>query len=85
MRIKSHKRDQGTSKNIKVMVKSHMMLFDIVEMVERVFASFGLVYFHNKSLILIHDQTKITEHFHDVYFSNNGNSLGKVTINVYWE
>ena len=63
MGIKSHKRDHGISKNIKVIIKSHMFLLDMVEIVKTNFASFGLVYFYNNSLILIHEQIKNTEHY----------------------
>ena len=34
MRIKGHKRSHGTSRNLKVVVKLHMMLFDKVKRVK---------------------------------------------------
>ena len=37
MRIKGHKRSHGTSRNLQGMVKSHMMLFDMVKIVKRNF------------------------------------------------
>ena len=36
MRIKGHKRGHGTSMNLEVMVKSHMMLFEMVKIVEKI-------------------------------------------------
>ena len=35
MRIKGHKRCHGTSRNLKVMIKSHMMLFHMVKIVKK--------------------------------------------------
>ena len=63
MRIKGHKRDHGTSRNLKLVVKSHMMLFDVVKIVKRNFMSIGLVHFHIHSIMLIHDQINNTEHY----------------------
>ena len=63
MCIKGHEIDHGTSRNLKVMVKLHMMLFDMVKLVGGNLMSLGLVYFHIHSLMLIHDQTNNTEHY----------------------
>ena len=63
MRIKGHKRGHGVSRNLKAMVKLHMMLFDMITIVKRNFMSIGLVYFHFHSLLLIQDQVNNTEHY----------------------
>ena len=63
MRIKGHKRGHGTSRNLKVMVKSHMILYDMVKMIKRNFMSLGLVCFHIHKIMLIHDQIIKTEHY----------------------
>ena len=63
MRIKGHKRGHGTSRNLRVMVKSIMMLFDMAKIVNGIFMSLGFVYFDIHSLMLIHDQINITEHY----------------------
>ena len=51
LRIKGHKRDHGSSRNLKLMLKSHMMLFDMVKIVKANFMPLGHVYFHIHSLI----------------------------------
>ena len=85
MRIKGHKTGHGTSRNLNVIVKSHMMSFDMVKIVRRNFMSLGLVHFYIHSLMLIQDQNiLIHSTIHDVYFNNIVCSLGKVTINVWW-
>ena len=43
VRITDHKRGLGTSRNLKLVVKSHMMLFDTVKMVEGNLVSLRLV------------------------------------------
>ena len=63
MRLKGIKRGHGTSSNLKVMVKSHKMLFDMVNIVRENFMSLGLICFHNHSSILIHDQINKSEHY----------------------
>ena len=63
MRIKGRKGGHATSNNLKVMVKLHMMLFDLLKIVKGNFMSLGLVYFHIHSLMLIHDQVYKTEHY----------------------
>ena len=45
MRIKRHKRGLGTSRNLKVMAKSRMKLFDMVIIVKRNFMSLGICLF----------------------------------------
>ena len=62
MDIKGHKASHVTSRCLKVVVKSHKILFDIVEIVKRNFMSRGLVYCHFHSLKLIHDQVNNKEH-----------------------
>ena len=42
MRIKGHQRDHSFSSNLTVVVKFHMMLFDIVEIVKRKFMSLNM-------------------------------------------
>ena len=44
-RLKGHKRRHGTSRILNVMVKSHMMLFDMIKKVKTYFMSLGVVYF----------------------------------------
>ena len=56
MRIEGRKRGHATSRNLKVVVKSHMMLFDIFEIVKRNFMSVQLVRCHIHSIWLIHEQ-----------------------------
>ena len=63
MHIKGHKTGHGTSKNLKVVVKSQLVLFGIVKIVKGNFISIGLVYFHIHSILLIHDHINITEHY----------------------
>ena len=63
MRIKGHKRGHGISRKLMLVVKSHLTLYDMIKLVKTNFMSSGLVYFHNHSLLLIHDQINITEHF----------------------
>ena len=63
MRKKGHKRGHGISRNLKVVVKSHMMLFDMLKIVKENFMSLGLAYFYIHSLKFIHDQINNTEHF----------------------
>ena len=66
MRIKGHKKANGTSRNLNVVVKLHMMLFDMVKIVKGSLMSIGLVgliYFHIHSLLLIYDQINNTEHY----------------------
>ena len=62
MRIKRHKRDRGTSRNLKVMVESHMMLLDMVKIVKGNFMSLGFVYIDIHSFLLIQGQNDNTEH-----------------------
>ena len=62
MRSKGHKRSHGTSRNLKVVVTSQLVLFDMVKVVKRNFMSLGLVYFQFHSIIFIHDQMIETEH-----------------------
>ena len=62
MHMKGHKRGHGTSKNLKVVAKSQMVLFGIIQIVRGSFMSLGLVQFHIYSPRLIHDQIVITEH-----------------------
>ena len=40
VRIKGHKRNHGTYKDLKVVVRSHMMLFELVKIVNGNFMSF---------------------------------------------
>ena len=54
MCIKGQKRAHVTSTNLKLMVQSHMMLFDFFKIVKGNFMSLGLVYFHIHSSMLIH-------------------------------
>ena len=61
--IKDHKRGHGTSRNLKVVVESQMVLFGIVKIVKEKFMSLGLVYFHIHLLMLIHDQINNREHY----------------------
>ena len=63
MSTKSHKRCHGTSRNLKVMVKSHLMMFDTVKIKKVIFMSLELFYFHIHSLVLMHDQIENTEHY----------------------
>ena len=56
MRLNGQKRSHSTSRNLKVVVKSQMMLYAIIEIVIEIFVSWGLVYFHIHSLMLVHDQ-----------------------------
>ena len=63
MRIKCHRRGHGTSKNLKVMNKSHPTLIDMVKIVKRNFMSIGIVYFYIHSLMLIQDQIINREHY----------------------
>ena len=63
MRIKGHKRSHGTSRNLRVVVISQMMLFDMVKIIKGNFMSLGLVYFYVQSLLLIHDQINNTEYY----------------------
>ena len=60
--IKGRKRGYGTSRNLKVVVKLHMMFFDMLKILKRIFTSLRLVYFRFNSLMLIHDQINLTEH-----------------------
>ena len=62
MRIKGQNRGFGTSRNLKLVVKSHMMLFDIVKVIKGNFMSLGLVSFYIHSLMWIHEQIYDTEH-----------------------
>ena len=62
MRIKGHKRKHDTFRNLKVVVKCYMMLFDMVKVVKRTFMSLRLIYFHFHSVMLIHEQNNKTEH-----------------------
>ena len=41
IRIKGHKRGHGTSRNLKVVVKLHMISFDMVKIVKGIFMSLG--------------------------------------------
>ena len=63
MRVKGLKRGLGTSRNLKVMVKSHMMLFDMAKTIKGDFIPLGLVYFHIHSIMFIHAQINNTEHY----------------------
>ena len=63
MLMKGHKRGHGTSRKLMVVVKLHLTLYDMIKTVKMNFMSLRLVYFHNHSLLLIHDQITITEHF----------------------
>ena len=63
MRIEGHKTGHVTSRNLKVMVKPHIVLFDMVKVVKGNCMALGLVYFHIYSLMLIHDQIIFTEHY----------------------
>ena len=47
MSIKGHKRGHGTSSNLEVVVKSHMMLFHMAKIVKGSFMSLGLVFPHS--------------------------------------
>ena len=58
-----HKRSHGTFRKLKVVVQSHMMLFDIFKIVKRTFMSLEIVYFHFHSLLLIQEQISNTEHY----------------------
>ena len=58
MRIKGHK----IHRNLKVVVLSQLMLFDMVKTVKGNFMSLGLVHFYIHPLMLIHDQFNSTEH-----------------------
>ena len=60
MSIKGHKRSHGTSRNLKVIVQSHMMLFEMVRIVKEIM-SIRLVFFHKRSLMLIHKQSTNTQ------------------------
>ena len=61
MHIKGHKRGQGTSRNLRVVVESQMVLFGIFEILKGNFMSLRLFYFHIHSLSLIHGQRNRTE------------------------
>ena len=63
MRTKCHKRGHGTSRNLKVVFKSHLMLFDMVKIVKGNFMSLGPFYFHILSLKLIHGQNNNTKYY----------------------
>ena len=63
MCLRGPERGNGPSGSLKLMVKSHMMLFDMVKLVKGTLMSLGFVYFHIHSLMLIHDQINNTEHY----------------------
>ena len=63
MRIEGHKRGHGTFRSLRVMVKLHMMFFDMVKIVKGNFMPLGPVYFHVHSIMLIHIQINITAHY----------------------
>ena len=56
MHIKGHKRGHGTSRNLKVVAESSMVLVGIVEVLKGNFMSLGLVYLHIHSLMFLHGQ-----------------------------
>ena len=61
MSIKGFKRGHGKSSNLKLVVKSHIIPFNMVKLIKRVVRSLGLVYFNFHSLTLILDQINNTE------------------------
>ena len=55
MHMKGHGKAHGTSRNLKVMVKLHMVSVDMIKMVKRNFKSLRLVYLFIQLIMLIHD------------------------------
>ena len=60
-RMKGQKRGHVRSRSLRVMLKLHMTLSDIIKTVKGNYMLLGLIYFHIHSFLLIYNQVKNTE------------------------